>query len=251
MIIKSSRIPVGRARAMAAYLTDHGDNEAVKWRRGRPEDINWMSLAAETSGQVFAVRHVIIAPEFELSSTDLRHAVLAITREYRLSDLSLSQVCVVEHLKARSGLETGAAHFHLALPEYDLDTNRVLDSRFTRMRDEKLARMLELQLGHSAGVGRFNREIYRVLKQDHAGIDLAPFQNALEHASAAAGHSEKDWLLFRARARQFCRSPSHPRPHYNVLSRTQDHVTDPLSKMGDNGSALTADATSSPSSAFH
>ncbi len=116
-----------------------------------------MSLAAEISDQVFAVRHVIIAPEFELSSTDLQHAVLAISREYRLSYLSLSQVCVVEHLKARGA---STAHFHLAMPEFDLQTGKVMDSRFTRMRDEKLARMLELQLGHPVGAGRFNREIY-------------------------------------------------------------------------------------------
>ncbi len=200
MIIKSSRIPATRTKAITEYLTRPGDNEAVAWRRGSASDIEWMGLAAQTAGQVFAVRHVIIAPEVAMSSEDLRAAVQAVGYEYEVSNLALSQACIVEHVKERAGQGGRAAHFHVALPELDLATGRVMNSRYTRLRDEKLARMLELRLGHPCRTGRFNREVYRALERDFPDLDLLPFQRALEHLSVATGKPPGDWLSFRAKA---------------------------------------------------
>ncbi|MBL3705574.1 hypothetical protein GI582_23000 [Sulfitobacter sp. BDSS02] len=200
MIIKSSRIPTTRTRAIARYLDAKGDNETITWLRGSAADIKMMGLAAGIAGRVYAVRHIILSPERELKPSGLKFFLAALQREYGVSDLSFSQACVVGHQKRRAGEGRGATHFHIALPEFDLETSRVMDSRFTRMRDEKLARSLELRLHHPSCVGRFNREVWHQLHREDSNLDLSPFREALIAAATRRGLDPQQWLQVRAHA---------------------------------------------------
>ena len=200
MIIKSSRIPTRRTAAISRYLAAECDTETVSWLRGERDSIGLMGLAARTAGKVYGVRHMVIAPEIAMDDTELDQILAAIQTEYSLSELSLGQACLVEHHKPRAGQGRGAPHFHLAVPEFDLETERVMDSRFTRLRDEKLARLLELQLGHPSRVGRFNPEVYTALAQEQPDLDLAPFERALRAAAADMYGSPEAWRQVRARA---------------------------------------------------
>jgi hypothetical protein len=213
MIIKSSRISRGRTKALTSYFSSKGDNQSVCWRYGGVRDIAWMALPAQITGQVFQVRHVIIAPEMELSMTDLAAATKAVCEEYGVSHLARGQVCIVEHVKATQGQLKAIPHFHLLLPEYDVGRGRVMDSRFTRMRDEKLSRMLELRFEHPSRAGQFNKEVYSGLQEEFPGLCLIPFQQILKQMSVEAGLSARDWLSFRAKA---------PAPAKSWMARRRD-----------------------------
>ena len=76
----------------------------------------------------------------------------------------------------------------------------MLDSRFTRMRDEKLARILELRLRHRVVPGRFNRTIFKWISDECPDLDVTPYRISLQQAAVANGLASEDWLSVRARA---------------------------------------------------
>ncbi|WP_254907111.1 hypothetical protein [Acetobacter tropicalis] len=58
----------------------------------------------------------------------------------------------------------GSTHGHLLLPEWQQD--HILDSRFSWIRLEKLARLEEIRLGHALIAGRHDRSITKALRKD-------------------------------------------------------------------------------------
>lgn len=184
MIVKSNRIPARRTRVIARYLAAEADNESIRWRRGSPDDIETLGEMAKATGRTFGVRHIVIAPEIDLVGRQLSETLRAIQSEYGVSDVALSQSCIVEHHKLRAGQGRAMTHFHLALPELDLLTGKIMDSKFTRLRDEKISRLLELQFGHPPTPGRFNVQVLEALHSEFPELDLAPLQLAIETQAA-------------------------------------------------------------------
>jgi hypothetical protein len=72
---------------------------------------------------------------------------------------------IVEHAKPRQpgGYEY---HWHLLVPEWDPARRRVLDNKWTRPRQEKIARRAEARLGHALVTGRWNAAVARRLEED-------------------------------------------------------------------------------------
>lgn len=198
MIIKSSRIPVSDTGAIAAYFAAEGENEEVSWLQGTQAEIQLMGIAAKLAGRAFSVRHIIIAPSERLSGNELRKILDNICNEYDVTENMKDRIVAVVHKKPREQNEGFEYHYHFAIPEMDTQSGRVLDSRFTHMRNEKLSRLAELQTGHAITPGRFNREVYDVLSKEHLDLDLSRYQQALEDASQAAGLDRAGWKSFRA-----------------------------------------------------
>jgi hypothetical protein len=180
VIIKSSRIPADRNRVIARYFAAEADNESIRWRRGSAEDVEALGGMAGATGRPFGVRHIVVAPEVDLVGRQLIETLRAIQTEYGVSDIALSQSCIVEHTKLKAGQGRAVPHFHLAFPELDLLTYRVMDSRFTRMRDEKIARLLELRFGHPPIPGRFNAQVLEALHQEFPELDVMPLRSAMQ-----------------------------------------------------------------------
>lgn len=194
MIVKSSRIPAGRTRVIARYLAAEADNERIRWRRGSEEDVETLGRMAVATGKPFGVRHIVISPEVDLVGRQLAEVLQAIQWEYKVSDIALSQSCIVEHTKLRARQGRAVAHFHLALSELDLLTGRVMDSRFTRVRDEKIARFLELKFGHPPTPGRFNGQVLRALQHDFPELDLTPLRLAIQTRDSLLERRDGPWL---------------------------------------------------------
>lgn len=204
MIIKSSRVPKNRTKEIAVYFGARGDNESAHWIRGGVMDIEMMGVCARMTGVVFSVRHVIIAPEIDTSYAELKLILDELTREYQLSNEARAQICIAEHQKCRVGEEGSSRHWHFALPEIDPLSGRVLDNKFTKMRDEKLARITELRLGHPIVPGRFNRAVFKTLQSERPELDLTQYRLALQNLAEETGLGVDQWLDARPprRARQ-------------------------------------------------
>ncbi|MDO6481875.1 hypothetical protein [Shimia thalassica] len=200
MIIKSSRILAHHGSKIAHYFGDQGENELVSWALGDAADIELMSLIARYSGKLFGVRHIVIAPESDVPFSAVQTVVGEIFEEYEVSNLCRNQACLVMHQKTRSGAGGSDKHFHLAIPEFDPVSRRVLSSRYTKMRDEKLARILELKLGHRPIVGRHNRLVLEAIEREDPDLDSQPFVDALKSAALDQGLPDDQWRDVKARA---------------------------------------------------
>ncbi|TKA84373.1 hypothetical protein [Sulfitobacter sp. 15WGC] len=198
MIIKSSRIPVSDTGAIAAYFAAEGENEEISWLQGSAAEIKLMGVTSKIAGRAFSVRHVIVAPGERLGGNELGPILDNVCAEYGVTKNMKDRITAVVHKKPREGAMGFEYHYHFAIPEMDAETGRVLDSKFTHMRNEKLSRLAELETGHEITPGRFNREVYDALTREHPDLDLSRYQKALEDASVAAGLDRADWKSFRA-----------------------------------------------------
>lgn len=183
MILKSSRVLAHQSSAIATYFGAAGDNERVLWLSGDAADIELMGVVARLSGKLFGVRHMVIFPEQNLTRPELSNVLNEIVREYQIPRASSAQACLVKRQKERAGVSGCDIHYHLALPELDLTSGRVLSSRFTKVRDEKLARLLELKLHHRPIVGCFNKTVYEWLENK--------WPTSCDAITAAAWHSNE------------------------------------------------------------
>lgn len=199
MINKTTRIPRGDAGAFAAYMGAPGENESVTWLMGNETQVRAMGFVAQMADRPYAVRHQIMSPEKKLTNKQLMKAIKNYVQEFNVSDDIAQRICVARHEKPRQdGARGSEFHYHIAIPEIDTQTGRVLDNAFTAVRNETLSRMSELQCGHPIVVGNFNREVYRYLKKEHPDLDLMPFREALEQAAEESGMQKKHWLNYRA-----------------------------------------------------
>lgn len=69
-----------------------------------------------------------------------------------------------EHITLVIHQKDGSTHGHLLLPEWQQD--HILDSRFSWIRLEKLARLEEIRLSHALVAGRHDRSIAKALRKD-------------------------------------------------------------------------------------
>ncbi|MEY8800955.1 hypothetical protein AB9K35_11635 [Leisingera sp. XS_AS12] len=198
MIIKSSRIPVSDTANIAAYFAAEGENEEISWLQGTQAEIQLMGITAKLAGRAFSVRHVIVAPGEKLSGNELGQILDNVCQEYGVTENMRERITAVVHKKPRENDAGFEYHYHFAIPEVDTETGRVLDSKFTHMRNEKLSRLAELQTGHEITPGRFNREVYDALSRERPDLDLSRYQAALEDAAEASGMERADWKSYRA-----------------------------------------------------
>ena len=199
MIIKSTRIPASHAKRIAKYLAMPADNESAHWIRGCPDDLLTMGEISKLAGKPFAVRHFVVAPNERMCQKDFTFVFREICREYGVSMVGGNRASIVEHFDPRATGRGNEIHWHLAFPEHDVETERTISSSFYKMRNEKLARISELVLGHEIIPGRFNKQVYQTLKSERPELDLSPFEQALRLAVSQTGLAEENWLNYRAR----------------------------------------------------
>jgi hypothetical protein len=199
MIIKQTRIPTGQGANLRAYLTSPGENETVENLSGDLINIGFNDMISGAMGLTYSTRHVIISPSERLELADLAKVIEQVCDEFDVPESSRQRLVVVLHEKARSDDNEGARfHYHVAIPEVDDQTGRVLSSSFFKMRNEKLSRLAELTLSHDVIPGRFNREVYTAL--EGAGVDVRRYKDVLRDACRLEGKPQSGWLDYRARA---------------------------------------------------
>lgn len=203
MIIKSTRIPTKHTKRLAAYLAEPADNEASTWIRGCPGDLLLLGEISRIAGKQYAVRHFVIAPNAAMNQRDFVWVFAEVCQEYGVSITSGNRAAIVKHVKPRASGSGNEVHWHVAIPEYDVETSKVLSSRFYKMRNERISRICELKLGHTVVPGRFNRQVYAALRKERPTIDLTPFEASLRSAAIEAGWPEDAWLEYKANSNSF------------------------------------------------
>ncbi|MFT8506347.1 hypothetical protein [Acetobacter sp.] len=103
----------------------------------------------------YGLRHIAFNPDEPMTDGQLAEFARRICLEFHADP---------EHMTLVIHQKDGSTHGHLLLPEWQED--HILDSRFSWIRLEKLARLEEIRLGHALVAGRHDRSIAKALRQD-------------------------------------------------------------------------------------
>jgi hypothetical protein len=174
MIIQSARLAVGLdLAALERHVFRGPANENIVVLHGDADDLAVMRRDAVEAGKRYAIRHFKISPGAAASRVQAADIVRDLAVEFGFKPGSC---VVVEHHKPRAAAGGYERHWHVLAPEWDPLRRRVLDAHWMRPRQEKIARLAELRLGHAQVTGRWNAAVARALTaagQDEAAKSVA------------------------------------------------------------------------------
>lgn len=158
MIVKESRIKTrSGAKALSQHVLHGAKNEAIRVLAGSDWLMRDHMREAKRERLTYGLRHIAFNPAQAMSDTQLSEFAGRLCQELKAD---CTHMTLVIHQK------NGLTHGHLILPEWQED--HVLDSQFSWMRLEKVARLEELRLGHALVPGRHDKAIAKALhKQGH------------------------------------------------------------------------------------
>ncbi|WP_413203305.1 relaxase/mobilization nuclease domain-containing protein [Rhodospirillum sp. A1_3_36] len=157
MIIKSKRFRTDSTTDLASYILENEKNEVVRLLSGNTADIQLMKEDARKYGSKYMSRHVTISPAEETTEQQIFEIVDRYLKDFGLEG---QPYLLAEHTKSRADDGAYPKHYHLALPEVNPITGKILDSSFTMKKDEKHSREAELLLGHKIVPGKHSKSVY-------------------------------------------------------------------------------------------
>jgi hypothetical protein len=181
MIIQSARLSTGTdLPKLTGHVFAGAANDAITVLHGVQDDLDGMQQDAAAAKKPYAIRHFKIAPAETTDRVEAADVMRDLAREF---GFALAHCVIVEHAKPRQpgGYEY---HWHLLVPEWDPARRRVLDNKWARPRQEKIARRAEARLGHALVAGRWNAAVARRLEEDGQS-DLAAAMAGLRGPASA------------------------------------------------------------------
>lgn len=156
MIIQESRIKTrSSAKAIARHVLHGPKNEAIRIMAGSDWLLHDAMREARREKLTYGLRHIAFNPDEPMTDLQLAEFARRICHEFHADP---------EHMTLVIHQKDGSTHGHLLLPEWQQD--HILDSRFSWIRLEKLARLEEIRLGHALIAGRHDRSITKALRKD-------------------------------------------------------------------------------------
>lgn len=175
MIIGATRIRTRSGhRALADHIWSGPGNIEIATIAGCAADLEDTVTIARAGRHRYAIRHFHISPGEPTSDAEAHEIVSALGAEF---GFDCGAVVLVRHHKPRRarhdpmlGTQGNDQHWHVLVPEVDLITGKVLDSRWMRPRHERIAREAGLRLLHRPTKGPFNAAVIAALEAsgDHA-----------------------------------------------------------------------------------
>ncbi|WP_255319400.1 hypothetical protein [Acetobacter indonesiensis] len=137
---------------MSHHVLHGAKNEAIRVLAGSDWLMRDHMQEAKRERLTYGLRHIAFNPAQAMSDAQLAEFAGHLCQELKADP---SHMTLIIHQK------DGLTHGHLILPEWQQD--RVLESRFSWMRLEKVARLEELRLGHALVPGRHDKTIAKAL----------------------------------------------------------------------------------------
>lgn len=125
------------------------------------QDMQILSMASQRCQK--DLYHVSISPDKEMSAADWATAWEVYEQEFGLSHLPYIEVT---HAKDSANGDRREPHVHRVYERVDTTTGLAVHLSHTRVRNEKVARLLEYALGHELTVGKHNRAVIERLAAD-------------------------------------------------------------------------------------
>ncbi|MCZ8081047.1 MAG: hypothetical protein O9289_07540 [Rhodobacteraceae bacterium] len=169
MIIKQTRIPAGSGQNVVDHVLHGEDNEECAVLLGDVHEVEALAEArASTYRRKYCVRHAVLSPDQLLTRRQTAQLIQTFLDEFDAGD---REYAVIIHLKMRTD-GSKIPHLHLLVCECDR-RGRVLNWQMTMKKNEKLARVAEVELGHSLTLGRHNRAVaHHLVKHGHNAASI-------------------------------------------------------------------------------
>lgn len=134
----------------------------------------------------YGALHVKLSPKDPIDRGVAERIAQAWCREY---SIPWDRCVLLEHRKRRAGTQGHDRHWHMVAPS--LVHDRVVDMRNSRRRNEKLARLTEIELGYALIKGRHNRAVERALVREGKLAEATAVQSLTEGAPARSSFTSR------------------------------------------------------------
>ncbi|AQS83601.1 hypothetical protein A0U92_01130 [Acetobacter aceti] len=175
MIIQSARMMTSSGPGKTcAHVFRGAKNESIEVIQGSEFQVMQDYDEAGVRGDRYAVRHFKINPQHDLSREQFLETVSILAIEFGFDPDACT---IVEHTKTKASGKA-SKHIHLYVSERTPD-GKALDSRFMKVRQEKISRTCEALFGHDIVHGRHQQAVIHQLR-DEGKHDIA---DAIEKAT--------------------------------------------------------------------
>ncbi len=140
----------------------HGsDSENIEVLQGSEFDVRAELGRARAVNSQYAVRHVKISSYEDMTDQQAFEVVRMYACEFKTDP---DKATIVKHTKQRADRKASHQHYHVYFPEV-MATGKILDSSFSKIREEKIARIAEIDFGHVPVIGKHNVSVIKDLEK--------------------------------------------------------------------------------------
>lgn len=163
MIVKSARMKTSAQgiSATCRHVFHGSDNEKITVLQGAEFDVRAELGRAKAVGSQYAVRHIKVSSYEDMTDEQLFSLVKKYAKEFKADP---SKATIVRHDKPRADGKASAHHYHIYFPEV-LANGKIMDSSFSKIREEKIARIAEIDFEHKPVVGKHNLSVIKDLEK--------------------------------------------------------------------------------------
>jgi len=165
MIVKSARMKTSAQgiSATCRHVFHGSDNEKITVLQGSEFDVRAELGRAKAVGSQYSVRHIKISSYEDMTDEKLFKLVKKYAKEFKANPASAT---IVRHDKPRADGKASSHHYHIYFPEV-LANGKIIDSSFSKIREEKIARIAEIDFGHKPVVGKHNASVIKDLEKSN------------------------------------------------------------------------------------
>ena len=190
MILKQTRVQVGGAGSLLAHITNEEDNDLVTVLHGNDSIPGDGDIIARMNNRKYGNRHVVISPQFALSPEQLNFVLALMFDELNPQGGIGDDYLLIQHNKRRHDGVHDAPHYHLVINESTVAGHQ-LNQQMMYLKNEKIARLCELEFGHPLTKGKHNKVVVKHLEENGYLTEAEALRDLTSGSPALAAFSSK------------------------------------------------------------
>ena len=190
MILKQTRVQVGGSGSLLAHITNEEDNDLVTVLHGNDSIPGDGDIIARMNNRKYGNRHIVISPQFALSPEQLNFVLALIFDELDPEGDIGDDYLLIQHNKRRHDGLHDAPHYHLVINE-STAAGYQLNQQMMYLKNEKIARLCELEFGHPLTKGKHNKAVVKHLEENGYLAEAEALRDLTSGSPALAAFSSK------------------------------------------------------------
>ena len=190
MILKQTRVQVGGAGSLLAHITNEEDNDLVTVLHGNDSIPCDGDIIARMNNRMYGNRHIVISPQFALTYEQLNFVLALIFDELDPNGGIVDDYLLIQHNKLLHDDHHDPPHYHLVINE-STAAGHQLNQQMMYLKNEKIARLCELEFGHPLTKGKHNKAVVKHLEENGYLAEAEALRDLTNGSPALAAFSSK------------------------------------------------------------
>lgn len=190
MILKQTRVQVGGSASLLTHITNEADNDLVTILHGNDSAPRDGDIIARMNNRKYGNRHIVISPQFALTDEQLNFVLALIFDELDPQGGIGDDHLLIQHNKRRHDGLHDAPHYHLVINE-STTAGHQLNQQMMYLKNEKIARLCELEFGHPLTKGKHNKAVVKHLEENGYLAEADALRDLTNGSPALAAFSSK------------------------------------------------------------